>query len=97
MKKSEFFALSQFLSDWPDGWSFDGVVSAVFDGSDDITRWEMVEGWSDADLAYSIESCEMAFSRAVAEILNEEKTSSEELNSYFGDVSSQLAALTIRK
>lgn len=87
MKKSEFFALSQFLTDWPDGWSFDRVVSAVFDGSDEITRWQMVEHWSDADLADAIESCEMAFSRAVADILNEDKNPqpSEALNAQMGD------------
>ena len=73
MKKSEFFAVSQFLTDWPDGWRFDSIVTAVFDGSEEITRWEMVESWSDADLAEAIEMCEKAFSRAVADILKEEE------------------------
>lgn len=97
MTKSQFFALSQFLTDWPDGWRFDSVVSAVFDGSEEITRWQMVESWSDADLADAIESCEMAFSRAVADILNQEKNPnpSDALNPYFADVSQQLQGLSI--
>lgn len=98
MTKSQFFAVSQFLTDWPDGWRFDSIVTAVFDGNtEDITRWEMVERWSDADLADAIEMCEKSFSRAVADILNEEKTPSNELNVYFGDVNHQLSQLTIRK
>jgi len=97
MKKSEFFACSQFLTDWPDGWCFDSVVTAVFDGSKDVTRWEMVENWSNADLAEAIEMLELAFSRAVDDILNEDKTEKprHELNAYFGDVSKQVQALSI--
>lgn len=88
MKKSQFFAVSQFLTDWPDGLSFDDVLSAVADGDESITRWEMTESWSDADLAEAIEMCEMAFSRAVSDILNEEKEPepSNALNEHFGDV-----------
>lgn len=87
MKKSEFFAVSQFLTGWPDGWRFDSIVCAVADGSEDITRWQMVENWSNADLADAIENCEMAFSRAVADILNEEKhpQPSEAFNAQMGD------------
>jgi hypothetical protein len=88
MKKSEFFAASQFLTDWPDGMSFSDLLSAIADGSEEITPWEMVEDWSDADLAEAIEMCEKAFSRAVADILNEEKNPQPEkhLSPYFGDV-----------
>ena len=97
MTKSEFFAVSQFLTDWPDGWRFDSIVCAVADGDESITRWEMTESWSDADLAEAIEICEMAFSRAVADILNEEKTPqpADALNPYFADVSQQLQGLSI--
>lgn len=87
MTKSEFFAVSQFLTEWPDGWRFDSIVTAVFDGSDEITRWEMVESWSNADLAEAIEMLELAFSRAVSDILNEEKTEnpSDALNAQMGN------------
>ena len=97
MKKSEFFAVSQFLTDWPDGWRFDSIVCAVADGDDSITRWEMVESWSDADLAEAIEMCELAFSRAVADILNEQKhpQPADALNPYFGDVAKQVQGLSI--
>lgn len=94
MTKSEFFAVSQFLTDWPDGWRFDSIVCAVADGDDSITRWEMVESWSDADLAEAIEMCELAFSRAVADILNESEPS-DALNPHFADVHKQLQGLSI--
>jgi hypothetical protein len=87
MKKSEFFAVSQFLTDYPDGMSFSDLLSAVADGSEEITPWEMVETWSDADLAEAIEMLEAAFSRAVADILNEEKNPdpAESFNAQLGD------------
>lgn len=94
MKKSEFFAVSQFLTEWPDGWRFDSIVCAVADGDDSITRWEMVESWSDADLAEAIEMCELSFSRAVADILNESEPS-DALSPYFADVPKQLQGLSI--
>lgn len=88
MNKSQFFAVSQFLTDYPDGMSFWDVIDAVATGSEQITRWEMVDSWSDADLAEAIEMTEKAFSRAVADILNEEKNPqpADALNEHFGDV-----------
>ena len=87
MKKSEFFAVSQFLTDWPDGWDFDQIIEAVAAEDDSITRWEMVETWPADDLAEAIEMCEAAFSRAVADILNEEKTPqpADAFNAQMGD------------
>lgn len=73
MKKSEFFAVSQFLTDWPDGLDFSQIIDAAAAEDDRITCWEMVENWPADDLAEAIEMCEAAFSRAVADILNEEK------------------------
>lgn len=97
MKKSEFFAVSQFLTDWPDGASFWDVIDYVATGSNTVTRWELVESWSDEDLSEAIEMCEKAFSRAVADILREEEIMSKPLKGYLGDVTAQLAQLTIRK
>ena len=87
MTKSEFFAVSQFLTDWPDGMLFSELLEAVEMGSDEITPWEMVETWSHNDLADAIEMLEKAFSRAVADILNEEKTenTSDALNAQMGN------------
>ena len=97
MKKSEFFACAQFLANWPDGCSFDDVLAGVDAGDLAYVIDPDYRGWRESAIAWQIELTERAFSRAVADILNPQKTSSEELNSYFGDVSSQLAALTIRK
>lgn len=97
MNKSQFFAVSQFLTDWDDGMSFDEILEAVRLCSNEITRWELVEYWPDADLAEAIEMCELAFSRAVADILNEDKNPqpADALNPYFADVSQQLQGLSI--
>jgi hypothetical protein len=88
MKKSEFFAVSQFLTDWDDGMPFHEILQAVAAEDESITRWEMVETWAADDLAEAIEMCEKAFCRAVADILNEEKNPQPEkhLSPYFGDV-----------
>jgi hypothetical protein len=87
MKKSEFFAVSQFLTDYPDGWDFDRIIQAVADLDDSITCWEMVSRWPADDLAEAIVMCEAAFSRAVADILNEQKNPdpAESFNAQLGD------------
>ena len=87
MKKSEFFAVSQFLTDYPDGWDFDQIIEAVADLDDRITCWEMVEAWPADDLAEAIVMLEAAFSRAVADILNEDKhpQPAEAFNAQMGD------------
>jgi hypothetical protein len=97
MKKSQFFAVSQFITDYPDGMSFYDLIDAVAAGDDAITKWEMVESWSDADLAEAIEMTELAFSRAVADILNEQKEPqpSDALNAHFADVANQVQSLSI--
>ena len=87
MKKSEFFAASQFLTDWPDDMYFWEILEGIENGHPDIVRWDMVESWDADDLALAVEMCEAAFSRAVADILNEEKNPqpSEALNAQMGD------------
>mgnify|MGYP001247387692 CR=1 FL=1 len=87
MKKSEFFAVSQFLTDWPDGLSISEILHAVADMDDSITAWHMVDRWPADDLAEAIEMLEKSFSRAVADILNEEKSPdpTEAFNSQLGD------------
>lgn len=94
MKKSQFFAVSQFITDYPDGMSFYDLLDAVATGDESITRWEMVESWDDFELAEAIEMCEKAFSRAVADLLNESEPT-DALNPYFSEVSQQLQDLSI--
>jgi hypothetical protein len=97
MTKSQFFAVSQFLTDWPDGLSYSSILDAVAEDNSCITRWEKVETWDAEELAEAIDMLELAFSRAVADILNEEKNPqpSDALNPYFADVSQQLQGLSI--
>jgi len=111
MQKSEFFACSLYLADWPDGCSFHDVLVGVEDGSPDFVKDISYRSWDDGALALEIEYTEKKFRRAVADLLNPEKTPADELelykprkpaqppqlNQYFQDVSAQLSALTIRK
>lgn len=97
MQKSEFFACSQFLADWPDGCSFHDVLVGVEDGDLSYVVDPDYRGWRAGALALTIESTEKAFRRAVVDLLNEQKTPADELNAYFQDVSTALAALSIRK
>lgn len=97
MKKSEFFACSQFLADWPDGCSFHDVLVGVEDGDLAYVVDPDYRGWRAGALALAIENTEKAFRRAVVDLLNEQKTPADELNAYFQDVSTALAALSIRK
>jgi len=98
MKKSELFAVSQFLVDWPESLSFEDILDAIYQRKDqEITYWAMVSKWSRDDICESIESCELSFSRAVADILNEQKNPvpHDAINAHFGDVMHQVNSLSI--
>ena len=111
MQKSEFFSCSLFLADWPDGCSFHDVLVGVMDLNPDFLVDVNFRNWDRDALALEIEYTEKKFRRAVADLLNPEKTPADELdgyrprkpaqppqlNQYFQDVSTQLAALSITK
>jgi hypothetical protein len=111
MKKSEFFSCSLYLADWPDGCSFHDVLVGVMDRNPDFLVDVNFRSWDRDALALEIEYTEKKFRRAVADLLNPDKTPADELetyklpkkpqppklNQYFQDVSAQLAALTIIK
>lgn len=108
MKKSEFFACSQFLADWPDGCSFHDVLVGVEAGDLAYVVDPDFRGWRAGALALAIEMTERKFCRAVADLLNPDKTPADELAEYmpqqkatalsehFGDVAVMLEKLTIR-
>lgn len=111
MQKSEFFSCSLYLADWPDGCSFHDVLVGVMDRNPDFLVDVNFRSWDRDSLALEIEYTEKKFRRAVADLLNPEKTPADELelykprkpsqppqlNQYFQDVSAQLAALSIIK
>lgn len=105
MKKSEFFACSQFLADWPDGCSFHDVLVGVEDGDLAYVVDPDYRGWRAGMLALQIELTERKFRRFVCDLLAdgselEEYTPEKKpatVNPYFGDIGPALAALTIRK
>jgi hypothetical protein len=98
MKRSQLFAVSQFVTDYPDWMSYDDLIDAIYTGKDhDVIYWEMVENWPLNDIAEAIEMCELSFSRAVADILNEQKNPvpHDALNANFGDVMHQVNSLSV--
>ena len=87
MKKSEFFAASQFLTNWPDGCSFLDVLQGVENEDPAYVIDINYRDWKKSGLSYEIEITEARFCRAVADILNEEKNPQpvEAFNAQMGD------------
>lgn len=50
MTKSEIFALSHTLSDWPDNKTYDEVQQMLLDGDDFMSVWEKMECWPIEDV-----------------------------------------------
>lgn len=68
MKTSEQFALDQWLTDYPEGLSFDEVLALMGDEwtHDDITVWEVVEHFTLDQVADFIRDTKQHFERATA-------------------------------
>jgi hypothetical protein len=59
-KKAELIALSNYLSDYPDDWSFDKIINLLLKGDSEKLResilvWETFEHYSPLDVARYIE------------------------------------------
>lgn len=73
MTKSQAFALSEWLSEWPDSWSYEQVIDwlinnedpAYSDAEDDerVWVWEPVEDFSGTQIAGFIENTRCHFER----------------------------------
>lgn len=50
MTRSEIFALSHTLSEWPDDTTYEGVQQLLEDGDPFVTVWEKMEDWPIEDL-----------------------------------------------
>ena len=50
MTRSEIFALSHTLSEWPDDTTYEGVQQLLEDGDPFVSVWEKMEDWPIEDL-----------------------------------------------
>jgi hypothetical protein len=50
MTRSEIFALSHTLCDYPDNKTYKEVQQMLIDGDDFMSVWEMMEDWTITDL-----------------------------------------------
>lgn len=71
MKKSEQFALNQWLSDYPVNLAYDEIISVLNNAEvdftiDEISVWEIVEDYPLDQVAEFIEDTKNAFERATA-------------------------------
>jgi hypothetical protein len=73
LSKSELFALGEWLSEWPEHWSYQQVIDWLIDNDeshaytdDDEARvwvWEMVEDYSGTQIASFIANTRKQFER----------------------------------
>jgi len=69
MKAAEHFALNQWLTDYPQNWSYDTILVELQQGHNDythdrITVWEVAENFTLDQVAELIEDTCKAFKRA---------------------------------
>jgi len=70
MKTSEQFALNQWLSDYPEGMTYDEILE-LMQGDDEhwshdlITKWEVVEHFTMRQVMQFIEDTRKAFERTM--------------------------------
>ena len=73
MKKSERFALNEWLSDYPERLDYDEILAVLNNSEnewsiDEITVWEVVENYTLDQVADFIENTRMHFERVTEEI-----------------------------
>ncbi len=76
LSKSELFALGEWLSEWPEYWSYQQVIdwlidndeSHVYSDNDDerVWVWEMVEDYSGTQIASFIANTRQHFERVTS-------------------------------
>jgi hypothetical protein len=76
MTRSQSFALGEWLSEWPDNWSYEQVIDwllnnedpAYSDAEDDerVWVWEPMEDYSGTQVAEFIENTRCHFERATS-------------------------------
>jgi len=69
MKKSERFALNEWLSDYPDDKTYDQIIDMMSnDDSEEISPWYIVEDHTLDQIVDFIENTRMHFERVTEEV-----------------------------
>ena len=73
MKKSERFALNEWLSDYPENLDYDEILAVLNNAEnewtvDEITVWEVVENYTLDQVADFIENTRMHFEHVTEEV-----------------------------
>lgn len=61
LSTAQRFALNEWLSDYPDGPSYDELLSMIEAGSDEIAVWQVAEDYPGYQVAEMIESTRQHF------------------------------------
>ena len=73
MTNAEHFALNQWLTDYPEGISYQEIITVLSESEnewtiDNVTVWEVVENFTLDQVAEFIEDTRKAFERATQEV-----------------------------
>jgi hypothetical protein len=73
MTNAEHFALNQWLTDYPEGISYQEIITVLSESEnewtiDNVTVWEVVENFPLDQVAEFIEDTRKAFERATQEV-----------------------------
>ena len=74
MTNAEHFALNQWLTDYPEGISYQEIITVLSESEnewtiDNVTVWEVVENFTLDQVAEFIEDTRKAFERATTEVV----------------------------
>ena len=67
MKVSERFALNEWLSEYPDGMSYDDVCELIRDEDERIVVWQWFEHWPPSDFIENIDNTRSHFEAVVGD------------------------------
>ena len=71
MTHAETFALSQWLSEYPDNLSYDAVIEMLLTEDDQVTVWHLVERYNADDVCEFIEDTRRSFESTVEHMKTE--------------------------
>jgi hypothetical protein len=61
MKKSEIFALNEWLTDYPENKTYDEIIDMMIEGDDEISPWYIVQDHSLVQIIEFIENTRKHF------------------------------------
>lgn len=71
MTHAETFALSQWLSEYPDNLSYAEIIEMLLTGDDQVTVWHLVEGYNADDVWEFIDDTRRSFESTIEHMKTE--------------------------